>query len=107
MKLVTLNIWGGHLYEPLLDFFEHNREVDIFCLQEVYCQANKPATTRPRIEKRVMRNMGLVMALWRLEEKSVRRAVMVPLPRYSRAPAIVPAIDGRLDRVNEKYASAL
>jgi endonuclease/exonuclease/phosphatase family metal-dependent hydrolase len=48
MKLVTLNIWGGHLYEPLLDFFEHNREVDIFCLQEVYCQANKPITDETR-----------------------------------------------------------
>lgn len=39
MKLITLNIWGGHVLEPLLNFFENNTDVDIFCLQEVYHQA--------------------------------------------------------------------
>jgi exonuclease III len=37
VKLITLNIWGGKVYEPLITFFkEHSREVDIFCLQEVF-----------------------------------------------------------------------
>jgi len=39
MKLITLNIWGGHVYQPLLDFFKKYQEVDIFCLQEVYHRA--------------------------------------------------------------------
>jgi endonuclease/exonuclease/phosphatase family metal-dependent hydrolase len=36
MKLITLNIWGGRIAEPLKDFFQQNSSVDIFCLQEVY-----------------------------------------------------------------------
>lgn len=36
MKLVSLNIWGGRLCEPLKDFFQTHTDIDIFCLQEVY-----------------------------------------------------------------------
>lgn len=37
MKLVTLNIWGGKLFQPLVDFFQNQKdEIDIFCLQEVW-----------------------------------------------------------------------
>ena len=36
MKLITLNIWGGHVLEPLLNFMVSHHDVDIFCLQEVY-----------------------------------------------------------------------
>ncbi len=39
MKLITLNIWGGHVRLPLLDFIAANRDIDIFCFQEVYHQA--------------------------------------------------------------------
>ncbi len=39
MKLMTLNIWGGHVRDPLLKFIEVQQEVDFFCLQEVYNQA--------------------------------------------------------------------
>lgn len=38
-KLVSLNIWGGHLRQPLLEFIKSNQGVDIFCLQEVYHNA--------------------------------------------------------------------
>lgn len=41
MKLITLNIWGGHVYGPLLEFMTSHRHVDIFCLQEVYHQAQE------------------------------------------------------------------
>lgn len=41
MKLITLNIWGGHVRDPLLKFIESQSDVDIFCLQEVY--KNAPA----------------------------------------------------------------
>lgn len=41
MKLVTLNIWGGHVRNPLLKFIHDNRHIDIFCLQEVYYNAHR------------------------------------------------------------------
>ncbi|QLZ69203.1 hypothetical protein FOLKNPGA_01985 [Legionella sp. PC1000] len=44
MKLITLNIWGGRLRDPLLKFIEHNRDIDIFCLQEVYFNAHRTVT---------------------------------------------------------------
>lgn len=44
MKLITLNIWGGHLRNALLKFIHHNRHVDIFCLQELYDNAHRPLT---------------------------------------------------------------
>lgn len=37
MKIITLNTWGGRAgKEPLLDFFVRHKEVDVFCLQEVW-----------------------------------------------------------------------
>ena len=36
MKLISLNIWGGQIYKPLLKFLkEQSRDTDIFCFQEV------------------------------------------------------------------------
>lgn len=36
MKLLCLNIWGGQVYKPLLDFIkEQSKDVDFFCFQEV------------------------------------------------------------------------
>ncbi len=39
MKLITLNIWGGRIREPLLDFIRKHQEVDVFCFQEIYHHA--------------------------------------------------------------------
>jgi len=37
MKIITLNIWGGKVFEPLMEFFKkHATATDIFCLQEVF-----------------------------------------------------------------------
>lgn len=37
MKLMSLNIWGGQVHKPLLDFIKKSsREIDIFCFQEVF-----------------------------------------------------------------------
>jgi endonuclease/exonuclease/phosphatase family metal-dependent hydrolase len=45
MKLMTLNIWGGHVKEPLLQFINQQKHLDIICLQEVYHDAvNKFST---------------------------------------------------------------
>ncbi len=40
MKLISLNLWGGRVYKPLVDFInEHSNKVDIFCFQEIYHNA--------------------------------------------------------------------
>lgn len=37
MKLISLNTWGGKIFDPLIDFIkEHSRNTDIFCFQEIY-----------------------------------------------------------------------
>lgn len=37
MKLISLNTWGGRAgLDNLLKFFESHKEVDIFCLQEIW-----------------------------------------------------------------------
>lgn len=37
MRLLSLNIWGGKIYEPLIDFIkEFSKTTDIFCFQEVF-----------------------------------------------------------------------
>lgn len=48
MQLITLNIWGGHVKTPLLDFINAFKNIDIFCLQEVYHQADKKVSTEDR-----------------------------------------------------------
>lgn len=48
MKLITLNIWGGHVREPLLKFIANYADVDIFCLQEVYHNAPNRVSTDER-----------------------------------------------------------
>ncbi len=41
MKIITLNTWGGRVYQPLLDFLETYKNVDILCFQEIYHKSNK------------------------------------------------------------------
>lgn len=36
MKLITLNTWGGPIFEPLLDFIKRNADADVLCLQEMF-----------------------------------------------------------------------
>ncbi len=37
MKLIGLNCWGGHEFEPLMEFVEaHKDSTDIFCFQEIF-----------------------------------------------------------------------
>ncbi len=37
MKLICLNIWGGKMYKPLMEFIKkHKATTDIFCFQEVF-----------------------------------------------------------------------
>lgn len=34
MKIITLNAWGGRLYNELSLFIKNNQDVDVFCFQE-------------------------------------------------------------------------
>src|SRR3989338_655282 len=37
MRLVCLNLWGGLIYEPLMEFIAREaKKTDIFCFQEVF-----------------------------------------------------------------------
>lgn len=48
MRLVTLNIWGGRVFKPLMNFFiTHREDTDIFCLQEVF---NNPSDANSKIQ---------------------------------------------------------
>lgn len=48
MQLITLNIWGGHVNVPLLKFIKRHKDIDIFCLQEVYHSAPEKISTEDR-----------------------------------------------------------
>lgn len=37
--LISLNLWGGHVFRPLLEFISDYQDVDIFCFQELYHNA--------------------------------------------------------------------
>jgi endonuclease/exonuclease/phosphatase family metal-dependent hydrolase len=49
MKLITLNIWGGHIHAPLLRFIQTHQEVELFCLQEVYHNAKRKIADDERL----------------------------------------------------------
>ena len=37
MKLISLNAYGGRLFEPVMEFVtRHKDDTDIFCFQEMY-----------------------------------------------------------------------
>ncbi len=44
MKLITLNIWGGQILEPLKKFISENKDTDVFCFQEVFNGRKNPVT---------------------------------------------------------------
>ncbi len=40
MKIISLNVWGGRIDKKLFSFLESRTDVDVFCFQEVYHEAN-------------------------------------------------------------------
>lgn len=37
MKLMSLNVWGGKLYKPLIEYINNeSTDIDIFCFQEIF-----------------------------------------------------------------------
>lgn len=52
MKIETLNIWGGRVYEPLIEHLkQQSADVDIFCFQEVYRTPESRIFTREVTEE--------------------------------------------------------
>lgn len=45
MKLITLNTWGGKIYQPLLKFLNKNKDIDIFCFQEIFHNLDEKTST--------------------------------------------------------------
>lgn len=41
MKLISLNVWGGAVNEPLLKFIQKNSDVDVFLFQEMHHNATE------------------------------------------------------------------
>jgi endonuclease/exonuclease/phosphatase family metal-dependent hydrolase len=48
MKLISLNLWGGRVFEPLAEFVRKYSDVDIFCFQEIYNNAKESMSDEPR-----------------------------------------------------------
>lgn len=49
MKLITLNVWGGRLFVPLTKLItSRQKDIDIFCFQEVYDTSSDVIYTRTK-----------------------------------------------------------
>jgi len=63
ISLITLNIWGGHVEAPLMDFISKNKDIDIFCFQEVYESAkNKISTNDDKVVLDINNKIGNVLS---------------------------------------------
>ena len=50
MKLITLNMWGGRVVEPLKKFLAKYSDVDVFLFQEIYDESVETIITEyPRV----------------------------------------------------------
>ena len=61
LKIVSLNTWGGQV-DSFLDFFKSNKDVDVFCLQEVLNfteEEYETLTKEGKAEELDMMNYGL------------------------------------------------
>lgn len=65
MQLISLNVWGGKLFNELISFIEKNKNVDIFCFQEMYSSSKAGTISREiranlfeEIEKVLMNHQG-------------------------------------------------
>lgn len=63
MKIISLNTWGGRAgKDNLLDFFRKHKDVDIFCLQEVWEGGDDEAPKWGEgIDTRMLTNIGAIL----------------------------------------------
>lgn len=45
MRIMSLNIWGGQIKTPLMNFIRKYKDIDVLCMQEVYSKAKTKACT--------------------------------------------------------------
>ena len=57
MKLISLNVWGGRLFNPLMSFLQkYSKDVEIFCLQEVF---NNSPNAKSAVQRGAKENIYL------------------------------------------------
>src|SRR5687767_7338079 len=63
MKLISLNTWGGRAgKEGLLEFFRQQKDVDIFCLQEIWEGGeNEAPKWGKNIDTAMISNIGAIL----------------------------------------------
>jgi len=61
MKLITLNTWGGRVGEPILEFFQHHSDVDIFLLQEVFHHGTAQTMFHTKENKRLFHDVSDIL----------------------------------------------
>ncbi len=47
LRLISLNVWGGQILNPLLEFIHYHRNVDFFSFQEIYSRTQKGIVSKP------------------------------------------------------------
>lgn len=61
MKLISLNIWGGKIYKPLIKFLKEQSETtDIFCFQEVF-QSNSSISESSGYKTNILRDIATAL----------------------------------------------
>jgi len=59
MKIVSLNLWGGRIYEPLAEFLKNHQDTDIFCFQEIYHEGTgKDTEFREEVDLELFTSIG-------------------------------------------------
>jgi endonuclease/exonuclease/phosphatase family metal-dependent hydrolase len=53
MKIISLNTWSGIVYEPFKAFFQQYKDVDVFCLQEIYSNAHGKEEPHPTLDMKL------------------------------------------------------
>lgn len=85
MKLITLNVWGGKLYEPFMNFLEeYSKDIDIFCFQDMlfgkepeFSPIQKGRMNLFDETKRVLKNFNTF--IYRDAEESYYHGELLPL----------------------------
>lgn len=62
MKLITLNLWGGVVYEPLREFIiSYASETDVFCFQEMLFGSHPQGTPVARARENLFAEISLLL----------------------------------------------
>ncbi len=62
MKILSLNAWGGVIYEPLINFIKEQQAVDIFCFQEILFGKEAEFTTQFKARKNLCTELQAILS---------------------------------------------